>query len=470
MKTRFWSLVLLFVLPVPPCVAQAGDRQAEDWLAEGKKLIAERRFADAVVAFKHLKQAAPEDPRAYFFSGIALAEAGQLSAAAAELNEAVRLDPAQPEYALSQANVLVRLGQKALAVKALAVFENEGYASRLSAAGLWLLADIHYRLGKNQESLRALQLLASRTPEDSRIDFHRGQIYKIMGNLDLAQEAFAKSIKNSADNPAAYFELGRILEQRNDMNAAKEALLEAVKQDGANPEYLHGLGAVCLALGEVDEAIGYLERAEPSGAAFPKIYYALGQAYQRKGDRNKAAKYLAKVQETNLAQRKKEVRDHGELTLITLGEKQLEQGNTAEARALFEEVLQANPDNWHAHEYLARMFLSSGDRPRAHQHLLKMEQIDSHSVEGNYLMALYCYQNEEFARAAAYAERARSVQPGYADVRNLLGNIYLKLAQPEKALEEYRAAVRLAPARSDFRANLENAEKPKEPPATKPQK
>src|SRR4029453_4657539 len=106
----------------------------------------------------------------------------------------------------------------------------------------------------------------------------------------------------------------------------------------------------------------------------------------------------------------------------------------------------------------------------AHPHLLKMEQIDSYSVEGNYLMALYCYQNEQFARAVASAERARSVQPGYAEVRNLLGNIYLRLAQPEKALEEYRAAVRLAPARSDFRANLENAEKPKEPPGTKPQK
>jgi tetratricopeptide (TPR) repeat protein len=453
MKTRFSSLVLF----VFSCAAQADDRQTEERLAEGKKLIAERRFDEAIAAFKRVKQAVPEDPRAYFFSGIALAEAGQLSAAAAELNEAVRLDPAQPEYALSQANVLTRLGQKALAVKALAVFDNEGYTQRLTAAGLWLLADINYRLGKNQDSLRVLQLLASRTPNDSRIDFHRGQVYKIMGNLDLAQEAFAQSIKSSADNPAAYFELGRILEQRNDMKASKEALLEAVRLDGANPEFLHELGAVCLALGEVDAAIGYLERAEPSGAAFPKIYYALGQAYQRKGDRAKAAKYLTKVQETNLAQRKKEVRDHGELTLITLGEKQLEQGNTAEARALFEEVLQANPDNWHAHEYLARMLLSSGERQRAHPHLLKMEQIDSHSVEGSYLMALYCYQNEEFARAVTYADRARSVQPGYAEVRNLLGNIYLKLAQPEKALEEYRAAVHLAPARSDFRANLENA-------------
>jgi Tfp pilus assembly protein PilF len=116
------------------------------------------------------------------------------------------------------------------------------------------------------------------------------------------------------------------------------------------------------------------------------------------------------------------------------------------------------------------MFLSSGDPQRAHQHLLKMEQIDSHSVEGNYLMALYCYQREELERAGAYAERARSVQPGYAEARNLLGNIYLRLAQPEKALEEYRAAVRLAPARSDFRANLENAEKLRVPAQTKPQK
>ncbi|PYV36433.1 MAG: hypothetical protein DMG06_30760, partial [Acidobacteria bacterium] len=78
----------------------------KDWLAEGKKQIAEGHFSEAVAAFNQFKQVAPQDPRPYFFSGIALAEAGHLSSAAAELSEAVRLDPDQPEYVVSQASVL----------------------------------------------------------------------------------------------------------------------------------------------------------------------------------------------------------------------------------------------------------------------------------------------------------------------------------------------------------------------------
>lgn len=411
-----------------------------------------------MAAFQEVKKLAPEDPRPYFYSGIALAEQGNLSSAASELNEAVRLAPSQPEYVLSQANVLARLGQKSLSVKSLVVFEKEEVANQLTTGGLWLLVEVYGRLGMNQESLRILEQLAKRSPPDPRIDFERGRIYKSQGNLDLAQERFESSIKSSSDYAPAYFELGKILQQHNDITASKEALLQAVRRDGNNAEYLHELGSVCLALNEVDEAIKYLERAEPMGPTSPKVYYSLGQAYQRKGDRAKGAEYLKKVQEINLAQRKKEIRDQQETTLITLGEQQLETGNRMDARASFEQVLELNPDNWPAHEYLAKMFLGSGDWQLAYDHLGKMEEIDSDSSEGNFLMTFYWYNRQDLEQARIYGERAKSVQPNDAELRNLLGNIYLKLRQPEKAREEYSAAVRLAPDRKDFQTNLQSVE------------
>ncbi len=433
----------------------------KDWLAEGKRHILERHFSEAVAAFNRFKQISPKDPRPYFFAGIALAEAGRLSAAAAELSEAVRLDPNQPEYVLSHANVLTRLGQKGLAVKALAGLEKEENAKRLSTAGLWQLVEVYFRLEKTEGGFKTLELLSSRDAKDPRIDLYRGRFYKLIGNLDLAQVSFQRSIDLSGNNAPAYYELGKLFEQRGELAASKMALLDALRLDEPNPQYLHALGSVCLTLNEIDEAIAYLEKAEPSGPTLPQIYYTLGQAYQRKGDQAKGAKYLnlKKVHEINLAQRQKEIREHEALTLITLGEERLEQGNAAEARAFFEQVFQLNSNNWHANEYLAQIFLASKEWELAFAHLSKLIEVDPNAFEGNSLMAEYWYGRQDYRQAGIYAERAKSVQPGDAELCNLLGNIYLKLGLPEKALEEYTAAVRLSPDRSDFQSNLQSLSK-----------
>lgn len=432
--------------------------QLEDLLEKGIKLTAEGRFIEAVAAFNRFKQTAPEDPRPYFYSGIALTEAGRLTAAALELSEAVRLDPRRPEYRIFQANAFSRLKQKDHAVSALAMFEKEEKLEQLPKAWLWLLSDIYYRLEKPEDALRILELLGKRNPEDSKIDLNRGQVYIAKGNFDLALESFKRSIEKSSNNAQAYFELGKILYQRNELADSKKALVEAVKQNGTDPVYLHKLGLACLARGEVQEAIEYLKRAEPSGSAFPQIYYALATAYQRSGDRVKAGEYRKNFQEVNLAEQKREDQSREAGTLIAQGEKQLDRGNKSEARALFERVLQVDSNSWDAHGYLAEMLLSSGDWQMAYKHLVKMEELDPDSVIGNYLMAKYWYHHKEFQRAGAYAEKVKLVRPAHPELRNLLGNIYLELGQQELASREYEAAVRLAPDRADFRENLRRLE------------
>lgn len=454
---RAVKLILLFtVLGVRVSLGALQVDQAQEWLTKGNQLIAEGHFSEAVAVFSRYKQMAPEDPRPYFFSGVALTQAGHLSAAAAELDEAVRLEPNKPEYNLFHANVLTRLGHQTLASEALVVFEENEVVNQMPTAWLWLLSDTYYRLGKNDDALRVLELLSKRNPEDPRNDLNRGQVYIAKGNYDRARKFVEQSIeKKPADNALAYFELGKILHQQNKMTSAKKAFLEAVHQDGTNPEYLFQLGLECLALGELEEAIKYLERAEASAPDFPKIYYGLGRAYQKKGDRAKAETYLKKFQEISSAQRRKEDQSRRAERLIRRGEEELDQRNTAKARSLFEQALQADPDNWDAHGYLAEMFLASGAWQLARQHLVRMEEMDPESAVGNYLMATYWYQRKEFERAHDYAERVKSARPGNAKLRNLLGNIYIELGQEKNALEEYEAAVRLAPDRTDYQLNLQ---------------
>ncbi len=365
--------------------------QGESQLEEGIKHLANGRFIDAVAAFSRFKQVAPQDARPYFYSGLALTEAGRLTAAALELSEAVRLDPQRLEYLIFQANVFARLKQTAHANDALASVESAGAAERLDASWLQMLSEVYYRLERFDDALRMLNLLEKRSPDDPRLDLNRGQVYAIQNQFDQAQDSFRKSIAKHPENALAHFELGKLLYQSNDLAAAKKALLEAVRLEKNNPQYLQRLGAVCLALREVEEAVAHLERAAALDPSSPQINYSLGQAWQRKGERQKAAEFIRKFQELK---RREEQIEEIERTLAR-GERMLDEGKDAEARAAFEQVVQADPNNWTAHGYLAEMFLGDADWRKAWPHLAKMEEMDAESVVGNYLMARHWYLRKD---------------------------------------------------------------------------
>lgn len=459
-KTALLSVVLVFgfsgaLSSRPP---QTSPAPAEDQLNAGITLLTGRRYGEAIEAFARFKQAAPQDARGYFYLGMALAEVGSLAGAAAEFEEAGRLAPARLENPIYQANVLLRLKQKNRATDLLDGLEKKGDVKQLTPAWLKILADDYFRLAKTDEALRILALLSEQTPDDPDIDLNRGQIYVALGRFDLALESLQRSLRKSRQNPIANFEVGKILYARNELSSAKEALSAAVEQDKGNPKYLQKLGDACLALGETSQAIEHLKRAEASGPSFPEIYYSLGRAYQKSGERAKADEYMKEFQESTSAQREKETQTRAVERLVSDGEAQLDQGNAAEARSLFERAVQLDPENWYPRGYLAEMFLASGELELAYQNLVKMEEIEPDSVVGNYLTAQYWVARKDYERARPCAEKARFGRPGNSELRSLLGNIYRELGQKVKAREEFQAAVRLAPDRVEFREQLRKSE------------
>jgi tetratricopeptide (TPR) repeat protein len=280
---------------------------------------------------------------------------------------------------------------------------------------------------------------------------NRGQAYAFLSQFEPALAALRKSIAKYPDNPLAHFELGKLLYQQGDLQAAKGALLEAVRLEPKNSQYLQKLGAVCLALKETDEALVHLERAAALDPNEPQIYYSLGQAYARKGERASAAESRKKFQQMRRwAEREEELE-----RVLARGERLLDEGKEAEARAAFEQVIEANPNNWVAHGYLAEHWLAAGDWQKAWPHLVKMEELDAESVVGNYLLARAWYLRKEFERARAYAEKVKLARPTHAALRALLGQIYLGLGERQQAEREFEEAVRLAPGRADFRENLQ---------------
>jgi len=450
------ALALALVLPsFVPRTYWCQTQQAPAWERKARTLIQTGRFAEAVELLTPLKRKNPKDPRPYFYSGLAFMESGDLTQAASELDEAVRLDPNRIEYLLFKANVSSRLGHKDLALKSLVVFSDTRKVNGLTHAWMWLLADSYYRCHQPDDALRVLAVLAKRTPGDSRVDLNRGQAYLLKGDQERARQCFKTSLqKDSAKNPGAYYELGKLLHQLSEIPAAKQALLSAVRQDPNNPEYAYKLATVCLALNQDEEAVRYLQQVESSGTKHPEIYYALARAYRKLGKEGEAESTLKKFQETNYKARKQADQDREAGKLISLGEQQLDRKNNLEARRLFEEALAIAPNDWTAHAYLAEMFLDSKELDFAYRHLVKMEEVDPDSVIGNYLMARHWFLRQDFVQARDYAERARALRPANAELRNLLGQIYTRLELRNEARSEYEQAVRFAPNEPEYQKNL----------------
>jgi len=462
MIEKIGSLSLLLILGFSGLVCFGAPRtqvkppQRGSQLEEGIKHLANGHLTEALAAFSRFKQNAPQDARPYFYSGVALTEAGRLTAAALELSEAVRLDPHRLEYLIFQANVFARLKQKDHANDVLSSFQSVP-AEQLEASWLQMLAEIYYRLERFDDALLMLNLLEKRNPDDPRLDLNRGQVYAVQNQLDKAQELFRKSIAKHPNNALAHFELGKLFYQINELTAAKKMLLEAVRLEKTNPQYLQKLGAVCLALQEIDRAVSYLEQAVALDPNSSQINYSLGLAWQRNGQRQKAADFIKKFQELK---RREDQAGEIERTLAR-GERMLDEGKPTEAAAAFEQVVQSDTNNWTAHAYLAEMSLETGDWRKAWPHLTKMEEVDAESVVGNYLMARHWYLRKDFGRARDYAEKVKQSRPAHAELRNLLGRTYLELSQPEKARHEFEEAVRLAPERADYRENLQKLIFPK---------
>ncbi len=438
-----------------PAAGQAGAPPVEGQLGEGIKLLGAGSLLEAVAALNAAKQIAPQDARPYFYSGMALAQAGKMRDAAAELAEAVRLVPEQLDYRVFQAHVFQELMQTASAEDTLRVFESDAALRRLDPAWLRLLGDVDYRLGKIDETLRVLDRWAEVAPDDARIDLDRGQVYVMKGEPERAVEFFQASLHKSSANPQAYFELGKIYYRKREFPAAKEALLNAVREDTSNPEYVSKLASVCLAMGDPDSAVEYLKKVESAGPGFPAIYYDLSRAYRSKGDSIRRTEYAKKFDEVTSAEHARTSRNEAAGRPLGQAERLLEQGHPAEARSLFQKSLEVDPDLWEPNAYLAEMDLDSGDLVEAFSHLRRLQNIDPESAIGNFLMARYWFKQKKYEEARVYAEKVKLIRPDNSELRSLLGNIYLELGQRDKARAEYQAAVSLAPDRADFRAQFE---------------
>lgn len=424
-------------------------------LEKGRQLILENQLDQAIELFSELKTES-DDPRAYFFTGLALMQKGRLAEAASELKEAVERDPEIPQYVLAYSNVLLSQKKRAEAGRQLEILSRHDSAlSTLESPELWLLSNMFYELENYEQSLKVLKTISERTPEDGKVFLRIGQVRLLQELPQDALEAFSTALSRLEEKAVAHYGRGLSLWGLGRIEDAREDFQAAVELKPQERDYIFNLAASLLELKKGSEALEHLKKLEKSGGDLVPVYRALANAYQQIGDLEQAEMYSAKFSGT------KESED--ELKYMQDAINALNEGQIAKARELFLAVLEDNSESFSAHSYLARIYLSSNQWTNAQKHLERLLQLQPDSLETHYLFSDFWYQREHYDQAQYHGERARSIRSGFAPVRNLLGNIYAGRGQTSKAIEEYEAAVELDPENPIYLINLKSIREPIDP-------
>ncbi len=450
------AAALLLALLSLSLVVPAASQPNLELLSQGRRLAEAGRFSDALQSFFLFKQQNPDDVRSYLYSAQTMIAAGRNKDAALELDEAASRQPQAGTDLLEYARARDQLGHLREAARVLSEAED---SPLLPTEGLWLLADIYYRLKEAKNAQRVLDKFALRQPDDPRLKLRRGQVYIYLEEFENALTSLEEWVWANPYSAEGHFEMARTLRYGNNPEAAKRSALKAVELAPNNPEYRHMVGIICDSLKQHAEAVRHLEKAAASPQAFTRIYFDLGNALRRAGETAKAQEALARYRELYTAEEAAANDSKKVEALINQGQLQIQSGAVTDALGSLSRVLEVEPDNWLAHSFLAKLYLSGGLPASAKPHLDQLERIDPNSSEGTFLNAFYWYERRDYSKALEFAKRSKDLRPGDAELRNLLGNIHFAQGNLEVATAEYAAATALAPDRFDFKANYQTAKR-----------
>ena len=349
-----------------------------------------------------------------------------------------------------------------------------------------------------------LWLDASRqAPEDWRVWAGIGEAHYRRGEPDSALAAYRHSLDLRPDNEVPWNNMGVLHEEAGRPQAAEAAYREALRLRPEWPEAQANLGRVLLNAGRADEAAPLLGRAAARSPT-ADIFVNLGVAAAQDGRIDVAAKAFTEAlglepdnakARVNLAalrleqalntdastERQMWLREAARLSLEVLesnGERghpearlnlaaiYVEQGRRAEARQLYEDMLQGDGASAYAYEGYGRLLLASGDPGAAHA-LRRGIELGAASTRNWQDLGRAEAARRRWSAASAAFRAAADLAPGDPGPLYNLGEVNFKRWQQahsardpaagrwrDAAIEAYRAVISQEPGYRGSRSRL----------------
>jgi tetratricopeptide (TPR) repeat protein len=441
---------------------------------------------------QYLERAVEVDPT---FVGAALQLAdiyeaeNDFSKAAAVLQPLVADDPTNVEFQRRQAYLYLRGGE---AEKARASLKALVDADPKDARSLFYLAEAYNDLEQYGEADKIYRKLLEASPDDPDVLASYGLSQIGQHKFDEAAKTF-QAMQKLADLPdnlqvLAKTQLAYIdLQKGNYQAAIDQAKQVLVFRDKPNAQAVNTALEAMKKQKKFADAVALLQPLADKYSADPFVNARYVEFLLRAGDKDRArvaASTQAKFGVRNtvgaaeayvqneqydsaiglLKDALKAKPDEVDLQ-FELGSAYERSGNKGEAEKVFEQILAKNPDNNQTLNYLGYMWAESGVNLERAQAMLQ-KAVTAEPRNGAYIDSLgwVYYQQGKLELAEKYLTDAARLMPRDATVHEHLGDVLAKRGQVSRALELYRAALKLEPEAKDeakLRSKIAELEKQK---------
>jgi len=424
------TALLIVVLSSGGCGEKAGN--VDRLIADARQERDKGSHNAAIIHLKNLLQKSPEHAEARYLLGVTYTDTGDFASAEKELSRALELkyDPAKVIPPLSRSLLMMGEFQKVLDQASL----GGDAGNRAQADVLTLRAQASLALDRNREGRELLEQALAREPELADALLTQARLAASDKKLDEAARLIERALVSAPKNAGAWLmkgDLSRILADREGALAAYQKVLELSPD---NISARQNIASIQIDGGKFDEARKQIAQMRKTVPNSPMIHYMEGLIAFRQ--HNYPAARDAVLQVLKVAP------DHMPSMLLA-GAVEFALGSHGQAQSYLERVVNRAPDNLYARRLMVASLAKSGQAQRA---LEVLQPGLNQFPEDGVLMALageVYLQNNEFAKAAQFFEKAAKLDPKSAGARTGLGLSRLAAGETDHALADLESASQL---------------------------
>lgn len=432
--------------------------------------VAAKELEGAIDTYKKALKMEPENHDALLYYGVTLAEVGKVGEGIRELEKLVKLkdthessiDQSVAFYYLSKLYEQASKNEEAIAALKQALKKRPGFSkAALSLSDLYLEK-------KDEKNAYAVLEEAFRENHSSDLAERLSEFYMERNNFQKAVVYLETLVEEDPTNENMKLRLSLVYWQLKWFDKARVLLSGLLERYPASSEIAFYLGELEVERNDYDGAISYYKRISPDYSKYDQMVSRVAYLYRQQKKYSAAEDFLLEALQKRpdavafyplLAavyedqQRLKDAKlalerglkqfPEDESILYYLGFMYDRTGDKEKSHETMEKLLQINPDNPNALNFVGYSLVEKGENlPRARELLTRAlaQKPDDPFILDSYGWLLY--RMGKYKEALVPLEKAAALKPEEGIIAEHLGDVYASLGMPQKALAAYERAKR----------------------------
>jgi len=312
---------------------------------------------------------------------------------------------------------------------------------------LSLRVDLDLVDGQREAARKTLQELAKLAPRRPDVPARLAGIAIEEGELDTARKHQAELARLAPNNVLTHH-LKAVIEARSgQIAAARDSVGEALRRA---PDYLPSIAlaaAVHLQLNELEQAERHARRLVDRQPTALHGYRLLGSTYLKMNAPERALETVRRPLDRGATDA---------MLFAIAGEAALKSNDPESAEKYFEQATKLDPKDSRKLTGLAMSNLAGGDRTTAIDQLEAAVELDSRSLQADFVLISTLTREGKFDEALAAVERAKQKAPNSPIPEMLRGGVFLAKKDAAAARRAWEQALALDPQHFPAVSNLSN--------------